>query len=107
RVADGRISGSGTAIDIAAGIRWAVDHGARILNMSLGGYNTTFAERDAVAYAVARGAVVVAAMGNDNTQEPSYPAAYPGVLAVGAIDDLDHRASFSNSGGHIGVVAPG
>jgi len=51
--------------------------------------------------------VVVAAMGNDNTSSPSYPAAYPSVIAVGATDQLDHRAPFSNTGSHIDVSAPG
>jgi subtilisin family serine protease len=102
-----RVSGVGSAVDIAAGIRWAVDHGARVLNMSLGGYSDTFVERDAIAYAVSRGAVVVAAMGNDATDEPSYPAAYPGVIAVGAIDQADRLAPFSNTGAHVALVAPG
>jgi subtilisin family serine protease len=107
RLSDGRVTGSGTAVDIAAGIRWAVDHGARILNLSLGGYSDTFVERDAVAYAVARGALVIAAMGNDNTGQPSFPAAYPDVVAVGATDQQDRRATFSNFGSHIDVAGPG
>jgi len=107
RDADGFVTGTGTAVDIAAGIRWAVDNGASIINMSLGGYGDTFVERDAVAYAVASNVVVVAAMGNDNTSSPMFPAAYPGVLAVGAIDQGEQRASFSNTGSHIGVVGPG
>ncbi len=102
-----RITGVGTAVDIAAGIRWAADNGAHIINMSLGGYNDTFVERDAVAYAVSRGCVVVAAMGNDDTSQPSYPAAYPDVIAVGAIDQSEQRASFSNFGPHISISAPG
>jgi subtilisin family serine protease len=107
QTATGRVSGSGSAVHIAAGIRWAVDHGARVLNMSLGGYADTTVEREAVAYAVSRGAVVVAAMGNDDTATPSYPAAYPGVIAVAATDSGDRRASFSNRGPHIDLAAPG
>lgn len=107
RNSDGRVSGVGTAVDIAAGIVWAVDHGARILNLSLGGYTDTFVERSAVVYAVAHNVLVVAAMGNDNTTQPSFPAAYPGVIAVGAIGQDDKRAAFSNMGTHIAVVAPG
>jgi subtilisin family serine protease len=102
-----RVRGTGSAVDIAAGIRWAVDHGAQVINLSLGGYADTFVERDAVAYAVAHGVVVVAAMGNDNTNTPSYPAGYPGVVAVGATDQMDRRAPFSNTGPHIAVSAPG
>ena len=109
RNADGVVSGTGSAADIAAGIRWAVDNGARVLNLSLGGPVDTQVERDAIAYAVAQGAVVCAAMGNDfqNGNPTSFPGAYPDVIAVGAIDRADHRAPFSQTGPHIDVVAPG
>ncbi|MDQ3810927.1 MAG: S8 family peptidase, partial [Chloroflexota bacterium] len=102
-----QVRGIGSAVDIAAGIRWAVDRGAHIINLSLGGGSDTFVERDAVTYAVGRGVVVVAAMGNDGSSIPSYPAAYPGVIAVGATDQSDRRAPFSNTGAHIDVSAPG
>lgn len=105
--ATGRISGTGSSVDIAAGIRWATDHGAQIINMSLGGYGDAQVEREAVAYAISRGVVVVAAMGNDNTDQPHYPSAYPDVVAVGATDASDRRASFSNRGNWIDVAAPG
>lgn len=105
--ASGRVRAIGSAADIAAGIRWAVDHGAQIINLSLGGYSSTFVERDAVAYAVASGVVVVAAMGNDGSGTPAHPAACPGVIAVGATDPLDKRAPFSNFGSHLSLVAPG
>jgi hypothetical protein len=107
RLSDNRVSGVGSAADIAAGIRWAVDHGARVINMSLGGDVDTTVERNAVAYAIQQGVVVVAAMGNDNTTTPSFPAAYPDVIAVGATNSNDTRASFSNMGPHIDVAAPG
>lgn len=107
RDADGFVSGTGTAVDIAAGIRWAVDHGASVINLSLGGPSDAFVERDAIAYAVASDVLVVAAMGNESTSTPKFPAAYPGVLAVGAIDQHEQRASFSNTGPHIGIAAPG
>ena len=107
RLSDNRVSGVGSAADIAAGIRWAVDHGARVINMSLGGDVDTTVERNAVAYAIQQGVVVVAAMGNDNTTTPSYPGAYPDVIAVGATNPNDTRASFSNMGPHIDVAAPG
>ena len=57
--------------------------------------STRTVERDAVAYAIQQGVVVVAAMGNDNTSTPSFPGAYPDVIAVGATDPTDTRASFS------------
>jgi len=102
------VRGVGSAADIAAGIRWAVDHGARVLNLSLGGSSDTQVERDAIAYAVANGAVVCAAMGNGGTMAgPSFPGAYPDVVAVGAIDQADHRASFSQVGPHIDLAGPG
>jgi subtilisin family serine protease len=102
------VRGTGSAADIAAGIRWAVDHGARVLNLSLGGTTDTQVERDAIAYAIAHGAVVCAAMGNAGAAGgTSYPAAYPDVVAVGAIDQADHRAAFSQVGPHIDVVGPG
>ena len=108
------VRGSGSSADIAAGIRFAVDQGARVLNLSLGGTTDTMVERDAIAYAIARGAVVVAAMGNGFLPPPdgtnnatSFPAAYPDVVAVGAINQMDQRAPFSQTGPHIDVVAPG
>ena len=102
------VRGTGSAADIAAGIRWAVDHGARVLNLSLGGATDTQVERDAIAYAIAHGAVVCAAMGNGGAAAgPSFPAAYQDVVAVGAIDQADHRASFSQVGPHIDIAGPG
>ncbi len=113
RISDGAVSGSGSASDIAFGIRYAADHGAHIISMSLGGYGDTFVERDAVAYAIGKGCLLVAAMGNDDVSNPSYPAAYPNVVAVGAIDQSEKRVKKttygwgSNTGPHIDVVAPG
>lgn len=102
------VRGIGSSADIAAGIRWAVDNGARVLNLSLGSETDAQVERDAIAYAIARGAVVCAAMGNGGVNAPiSYPAAYPGVVAVGAINISNQRAGFSQVGAHIDVVAPG
>jgi subtilisin family serine protease len=103
------VRGVGSAADIAAGIRFAVDHGARVLNLSLGGTVDTLVERDAIAYAISQGAVIVAAMGNafGSGNPTSFPGAYPDVVAVGAIDQTDHRAFFSQTGPHIDVAAPG
>lgn len=107
RISDGRVSGVGSSADIAAAIRWAADHGAHVINMSLGSDGATTVESTAVAYAISRGVVVVAAMGNDGSGNPSFPAAYADVVAVGAIDSADHRAGFSQFGSHIDVAAPG
>ena len=103
------VRGTGSSADIAAGIKYATDHGARVINLSLGGPSDTQVERDAIAYAVAHGVVVCAAMGNAFQQgnPTSYPGAYPDVVAVGAIDNADHRAPFSQTGPHIDVCGPG
>jgi len=76
--------GVGTDASVAAGITWAADHGATVINLSLGGPQPSDVLRQAVDYALARDVVVVAAAGNDGHRTPSYPAAYPGVVAVGA-----------------------
>jgi subtilisin family serine protease len=107
RISDGRVSGVGSSADVAAAVRWAADNGAHVINMSLGSDAATSVESSAIAYAIGKGVVVVAAMGNDGSANPSYPAAYPGVVAVGAIDSADKKASFSQTGAHISLVAPG
>jgi len=99
--------GSGTDPDIAEGIVWAADQGASVINMSLGGYDSSQVLADAVAYARAKGALVVAAAGNDGVDVPSYPAALPGVIGVAATDVNDARAGFSNFGSYVDVSAPG
>ncbi|MBP1932852.1 S8 family peptidase [Ammoniphilus resinae] len=99
--------GTGTAFDIAKGIKWAADHGARVINMSVGNYHPSQVLHDAVRYAYDKGIVLIAASGNDNTDQPSYPAAYPEVLSIAAVDNHKRRAEFSNYGKHIDVAAPG
>jgi len=100
-------SGTGTYYDVADGIVWAADQGAHILNMSLGGPQPSSVLEDAVNYAWDKGAVLVAAAGNDGTNWPIYPAAYQNVIAVAATDRNDQPAYFSNYGHYIGVAAPG
>ncbi|MCX7852973.1 MAG: S8 family serine peptidase, partial [Caldilineales bacterium] len=100
-------SGVGFLSDVGAGIRWAVDHGARVINLSLGGSIDGTVMRDAVAYAVAQGAVVVAAAGNEGTAEPRYPSSYDNVIAVGAITYQWQRWSISNYGVNVDFMAPG
>jgi type VII secretion-associated serine protease mycosin len=99
--------GGGYDSDIAAGITWAADHGATIVNLSLGGPADSTVLHDAIKYATDRGAVVVVAAGNSGTDRPLYPAAYPEVLAVGATDKNGSLTFFSSSGDHIDVAAPG
>lgn len=97
----------GTFDAVAEGIRYAADQGARVINLSLGSRDSSRALRVAVQYAIARGAIVVAAAGNDSAATLSYPAAYPEVIAVGASDSLDLVPAFSNSGPGLDLVAPG
>lgn len=99
--------GEGSMSDVAAGIVWAVDRGARVINMSLGGPATTQTLADAVAYATDKGAVLVAAAGNSGTSEPSYPAALDGVIGVAGTTRTDELYSWSNFGPWVYVAAPG
>jgi subtilisin family serine protease len=107
RVLDG--GGSGQSSDVAAGIIYAADHGARVINLSLGGTNPDAGTHAAIQYAVSKGSVVLAAAGNSGEQgSPKiYPGAFPEVIAVGAVDSHNQRASFSNVGDYVDVVAPG
>jgi subtilisin family serine protease len=98
--------GWGWYSDIAAGIVYAVDNGADIINMSLGAAEPSQALQDAVDYAHAHGVLVVAAAGNSGAGV-FYPAACAHVLAVAATDSGDARASFSNHGPQVDVAAPG
>ncbi|MFG2015143.1 S8 family serine peptidase [Actinomadura geliboluensis] len=106
---------------IADGIRYAVDHGADVINLSLGRSYPTARERDAVAYAIRRNVVVVAAAGNNNAEgSPGgvkgkgrasskyfYPASFPGVISVAAVDARGRHAGFSNRNSGVVVSAPG
>ncbi|MCR8636022.1 S8 family serine peptidase [Paenibacillus radicis (ex Xue et al. 2023)] len=110
-------AGDGTTLSISKGIIWAADHGANIINLSLGGTNADPYLQDSILYAQQKGAVIVAASGNYGSDQVDYPAAYPNVIAVGALAkpsaaDMTHPerysyASFSNKGTALDVVAPG
>ncbi len=111
--------GSFTDVDEAAAIVYAVNHGARIVNLSLGGPTTSTVERRAVDYAVSKGALLVAAVGN--SKRGGNPVEYPAALlqpvgsrgiggrglSVGASTRSGARAPFSNTGTHISLAAPG
>lgn len=99
--------GSGQADDVAEGILWATDHGAAVINMSFTLSGPDPAVEQAVADAVARGVVVVAAAGNDGDQTVTYPAAYPGVLSVAGTDGADARYGWSSYGSWVQLAAPG
>jgi subtilisin family serine protease len=102
-------SGSGSSSKVAEAVVWAVDNGATVLSLSLGGPKNDAVLASAVQYAHSRRVPVVAAMGNDGlTGNPvNYPAALPGVVAVGAVDYYRLRPAFSNTGSHVALVAPG
>lgn len=106
RVADG--DGYSSSFKLAEGIVLAANASARVINISLGFYGDSQVVRDAVAYAQSRGAVVVAAAGNDSTSNLiEYPAAIPSVVSVGGVDAKLQQAYFSNSGQGLDVTAPG
>ncbi|MGP3920264.1 S8 family serine peptidase [Nonomuraea sp. 10N515B] len=99
---------------VARGIRYAVDEGADVINMSISKELATREERAAIRYAISRGVVLVAAAGNDGDRKIdrdfapySYPAAFPGVVSVGATDRRLRRATFSNWNSSVQVAAPG
>jgi len=104
-----RRMGAGIVDNINAGIKWAVDQGAHVINMSLGIKHTGggLPHEDVIRYALRKNVSVVAASGNDGTAERYYPGALRGVFAVGAIDDAGKVAGFSSYGANIFVVAPG
>jgi subtilisin family serine protease len=99
--------GVGDDTVIAAGIVWAVDHGAKVINLSLGGPGVTPSLSDAIAYAVDRGAVTVAAAGNNASTAPFYPAADPHAIGVAATTQADHPYPWSDFGAWVKVAAPG
>ncbi|MGW0468729.1 S8 family serine peptidase [Streptomyces sp. NPDC003027] len=92
------------------GIRYAVNNGARVINISSGGpadEDENRGWREAVDYAHKKGALVFAASGNEGLEIPSYPASIPGVIAVGALDTKGKVADFSTYGSHLALAAPG
>ncbi len=113
-------AGSGSVSNIADGIRYATDHNASVINLSLGSYEPSAVEEAAVRYAVDHGVTVVAAAGNDGTEVPTYPAAYPasydgqpagppiqGLIGVAALGINGKVAPYSTRGKHVDVAAPG
>ncbi len=99
--------GSGDTSKIANGILKAAEMGAKVINLSLGGPQSSSVLKSAVDKATQQGALVVVASGNENTQNPSYPAAYPNALSVGSTTTSDSRSSFSNYGSTVDIAAPG
>jgi hypothetical protein len=105
RVADDK--GISVTTVLAQGVIAAADHGAQVINISLGGYDDSALLRSAIDYAVSKGALVVAAAGNENFDQLAYPAALEGVISVGSVDKNQRQAWFSNSGKGLDFTAPG
>jgi serine protease len=99
--------GSGSVSGIAEGIRFAADHGANVINMSLGGGMATSVLANAIKYAHEKGVTVVCAAGNDGRGKVSYPAAYKHAIAVAATQFDETTTFYSNWGKEIDVAAPG
>lgn len=104
-----QLVGAGIIDNINTGIKWAVDNGADVINMSLGIRHTGggLPHKDVIAYALSKNVTVVAASGNDGTAERYYPGALSGVIAVGATDEQGEVAGFTSYGARISVIAPG
>jgi len=104
-----RLVGAGLVDNINAGIRYAVEQGADVINMSLGIRHEGggLPHVDVIRTALAEGVSVVAAAGNDGTSTLYYPGALPGVIAVGAIDQDGEVAHYSTWGDQVDLVAPG
>jgi serine protease len=99
--------GTGTTFNVAKAFVYAVDHGAKIINASLGSQVPSDLGQAAVRYAHQNDVVMVCAAGNDGSYGIDYPAAYPETIAVGAVTKDYIRASYSNYGPELDVVAPG
>ncbi|MEO7412646.1 MAG: S8 family serine peptidase [Opitutaceae bacterium] len=100
-------NGTSDIFTVSRAIQAAVDAGAKIINISLGGYSTNRTLDAAIAYASERGAIIVAAAGNDQAAQLTWPAADPRVVSVGAVDAAGQQVSFSNSGPQLQMAAPG
>lgn len=102
-------NGSGNLVDVANGIRWAVDKGgADLICMSLGSPNPVQEVRKAIQHALSKKVVCFVAAGNSGmTKQVFYPANYPETIAIGSIDENFSRSSFSNTGDNLDFMAPG
>ncbi len=100
-------SGGGTVADIAEAIRFAADNDADVINMSLGGPGESSLMEEAINYAHQKGVFIVAAAGNSNENSASYPARYPHVVGVSALDPAGNKAPYSNFGAGVDISAPG
>jgi thermitase len=101
-------NGRGNTFVLAYAVDWAVQHGADVINLSLGTDFESTVLSNSISSAIKHGVIVVAAAGNDNFSIPQYPAAYDGVLGVTAVDEHELKANFANFGvGWVDLAAPG
>jgi subtilisin family serine protease len=105
--------GVGSVANIDAGMKRLIDLGVKVINMSFGtpesqlGPDEPHPHAEVVRYALSRGVILVAASGNSGLAERFYPAAHPGVIAVGAVNSAAEPAHFSTRGAHVALSAPG
>jgi serine protease len=100
-------SGGGTVSDIAEAIKFAADNGADVINLSLGGSGESHLMKEAIDYATDKDVVVVAAAGNSGQNSAGYPARYPHVIGVSALDTTGKKTPYSNFGAGVDIAAPG
>lgn len=100
-------TGFGTYAQVAEAILYAADHGAQVINLSLGGPSPSGLLEAAIDYAYTHGSIVIAAVGDSGSLGVNYPANYPNVVGVGATDSNSQLASFSTYGDAVNLVAPG
>ena len=99
---------SGMIVDTNAGILYAAQMGAKVINCSFGTYEYSQAEQDIIAYVTdSMDVLVVASAGNDNSNEAVYPASLNQVIGVSAVNENDQKIAISNYGNHIDIAAPG
>jgi subtilisin family serine protease len=99
--------GTGTVFSVVRGLRWAVSHGASVVNLSFGTTTASRTLQGAIQEARKAGVVIVASAGNAGKELKDYPAGFSEAIAVAAVDSADKKASFSNFGSHITLAAPG
>lgn len=100
-------AGSGTYSAIANGVRWAADHGAKVINLSLGGTAGDATLQSAIDYANSKGVLLACAAGNSGTTTINYPAYYSSCVAVASTDSSDNASTFTTRGSWVDTSAPG
>lgn len=113
RLPNDKVVGIGAISDLDLALKLAVDLGAKVINLSFGTDDAALAPHspkphaETVAYAIARGCILIAASGNNGRETRYWPASFPDVIAVGAVGDNREPASFSTRGDHVALCAPG